>query len=192
MASHVTPFIITGAPQCRLFGGCRWRQGWKLVFVECGRPGVCHSRMACMQRCRTLGESADPNPVIGGGSGGAVQARLCLRSHSSPILRGCCGLFSESLVARPHTRTINSVEFHPMDSTKLYSSAYDGTVRCMDIGKAPSIPNANARPSGHRKCQTECSNTIHWPQASFDFVHGIPSGEDMWLQHLKASSALLG
>ena len=57
----------------------------------------------------------------------------------------------------PHTRTINSLEFHPTDPSKLYSSAYDGTVRCMDVNKG-----------------------------SFDFVYGTADhGHDVWLQHAK-------
>jgi len=57
----------------------------------------------------------------------------------------------------PHTRTINSLEFHPQDPSKLYSSAYDGTVRCMDVVKE-----------------------------SFDYVYGrADTSGDTWLQHAK-------
>lgn len=34
---------------------------------------------------------------------------------------------------RPHSWTINALQFHPNDNTKLYSVSYDGTARCMDI-----------------------------------------------------------
>lgn len=56
---------------------------------------------------------------------------------------------------QPHTRTINALEFMPQDSTKLYSVAYDGSVRCLDMVKN-----------------------------SFDFVCSIGSS-DCWLQHGK-------
>jgi WD40 repeat protein len=57
----------------------------------------------------------------------------------------------------PHTRTINSLEFHPQDPSKLYTSSYDGTVRMMDMGKN-----------------------------SFDFIYGTEDKSgDTWLQYAK-------
>ena len=31
---------------------------------------------------------------------------------------------------RPHTGVINRLQYHPTDSTKLFTTSYDGTVRC--------------------------------------------------------------
>ncbi|KAL0087998.1 WD40-repeat-containing domain protein [Phycomyces blakesleeanus] len=37
---------------------------------------------------------------------------------------------------RPHTRSITDLRFSPVDSTKLYSSSYDGTLQYFDMEKA--------------------------------------------------------
>ncbi|KAI9006689.1 WD40-repeat-containing domain protein [Phycomyces nitens] len=37
---------------------------------------------------------------------------------------------------RPHTRSITDMKFSPVDSTKLYTSSYDGTVQYFDMEKA--------------------------------------------------------
>jgi len=56
---------------------------------------------------------------------------------------------------QPHTSVINSLQFHPQDSSKLYTSSYDGTVRCMDVNKG-----------------------------SLDFVYGTREADDAgWLQY---------
>lgn len=58
---------------------------------------------------------------------------------------------------RPHTRCINSLEYHPTNASKLYSSSYDGTVRCLDV-----------------------------VAGAFDFVTSIQEDEG-WLQHAALS-----
>ena len=35
----------------------------------------------------------------------------------------------------PHSRNIPCVAFDPEDWSKLYTSSYDGTMRCADLGK---------------------------------------------------------
>jgi WD40 repeat protein len=35
----------------------------------------------------------------------------------------------------PHSRPVSHIAFNPENSEKLFSSSYDGTVRCMDIAK---------------------------------------------------------
>eukprot|EP00935_MAST-01C_sp_MAST-1C-sp1_P001324 g1324.t1 len=37
-----------------------------------------------------------------------------------------------------HNGAINNLQFHPHDSTKLFTTSYDGTVRCLDIVKQAS------------------------------------------------------
>lgn len=38
-----------------------------------------------------------------------------------------------------HTRTITSFSFHPNDSSKLYSSSYDGSIRCLDFNTGIAV-----------------------------------------------------
>ena len=37
------------------------------------------------------------------------------------------------LAFSPHTATINALAFDPTNPSKLFSTAYDGTIRCLDI-----------------------------------------------------------
>lgn len=53
----------------------------------------------------------------------------------------------------PHTATVNQLQFHPARPSKLYTTSYDGTVRCLDVEKG-----------------------------CFDFVYGVQSSRDSWLQ----------
>ena len=54
----------------------------------------------------------------------------------------------------PHTATVNVVSFDPVSPARVYSTSYDGTVRCLDLN-----------------------------HQTFDLVHARSSSYDSWLQH---------
>merc|ERR1712166_59676 len=54
---------------------------------------------------------------------------------------------------RPHTSPLNGLQWHPTEQSRLYSTGYDGTGRCLDANKGV-----------------------------LDFVYGIDSSRDTWLQ----------
>lgn len=73
------------------------------------------------------------------------------------------------MVFRPHASCINVVQFHPSKPSNLFTTSYDGTIRCMDLEKQ------------------------HFEQV-FATDDGV--GDDSWLQHSTlvgdAQSMLLG
>lgn len=58
----------------------------------------------------------------------------------------------------PHTATVNVVSFCPVNPSKVYSTSYDGTVRCVDL---------------------------HAPHSGFQLAYATPqtTSYDRWLQH---------